>query len=69
MSNKGIVLNPNKILIAMANQNLSVSDLCKNADIFNGTYRRIMQCESVKPKTAGKIAKALNTKVEDLLED
>lgn len=69
MQAKGIVLNANAILLVMAEQGLTIGEFCKKADIFAGTYRRIMKGEEVKPKTAGKVAKALNVKVEDLLKD
>lgn len=65
----GIVLNSNKILLAMANQGLSIGEFCEKADIFAGTYRRMMKGEAIKPKTASKVAKALNVKVQDLLKD
>lgn len=66
---KGIVLNSNKVLLAMANQNMTIGKFCDKADIFSGTYRRMMKGAEIKPATAGKIAKALNVKVQDLLEE
>ncbi len=65
----GITLDSNKILLAMANQSLSIGEFCEKADIFAGTYRRMMKGEAIKPGTAGKVAKALNVKVQDLLKD
>ena len=53
----------------MANQSLSIGEFCEKADIFAGTYRRMMKGEAIKPGTAGKVAKALNVKVQDLLKD
>lgn len=69
MQAKGIVLNANAILLAMAENGLTIGEFCKKADIFAGTYRRIMKGEEVKPKTASKVAKALDLKVKDLLQD
>ena len=65
----GITLDSNKVLLAMANQGLSIGEFCEKASIFAGTYRRMMKGEAIKPKTASKVAKALNIKVEDLLKD
>lgn len=65
----GIVLDSNKILLAMANESLSIGEFCEKASIFAGTYRRMMKGEAIKPKTASKVAKSLNVKVQDLLKD
>lgn len=64
-----LILNPHKVNIAMANECLNPYDLCEKAGIQYGTYKRATQTGMVKPATAGKIAKALNVPVQDLLED
>lgn len=57
-----------KLELAMANTCMNAYDLCKAIEIQYQTYRRISNGGNCKPATAGKIAKALNVKVEDLLE-
>lgn len=43
-------------------------DLCKEVNIQYQTYRRISAGHNCKPATAGKIAKALNVPVEQLVD-
>lgn len=62
-----ITLNKEKVLIKMANKALSVKTLCEKAEIFNGTYRRMIKGAPISTATAGKVAKALGCKVEDLI--
>ena len=64
-----LVLDPNKVNIAMANECMNPYDLCQKMSIHYSSYQRITKGQSIKPATAGKIAKALNVKVQDLLED
>lgn len=64
-----IRLNTDKLLLAMAENCLNPYDLCQKANIQYATYKRATQTGSIKPATAGRIAKALNMNVKDLLED
>lgn len=64
-----IRLSTDKLILAMAEECLNPYDLCEKADIQYATYKRATQTGLIKPATAGKIAKALNVKVQDLLED
>ncbi|MCD7807930.1 MAG: helix-turn-helix transcriptional regulator [Erysipelotrichaceae bacterium] len=67
MKENGIVLNFDKVIIAIANADMSVKEFCDKANIYNGTYQRIKKGEWLKTKTISRIAKALNCKVEDLI--
>ncbi|MCC5910160.1 MAG: helix-turn-helix transcriptional regulator [Clostridiaceae bacterium] len=59
-----------KLLLAMANGCMTVGDLAKQAEISRvGLTSYISGKRNPKPATIGKIAKALNVKVEDLIEN
>lgn len=62
-------LNKNKVELAMAKACMNPYDLCRNAKMNYQTYQRVISKEgNCKPATIGKIAKALNARVEDLIE-
>ena len=58
-----------KVSLAMANKYTTPYELCEKMNIHYSSYYRITKGQSVKPATAGKVAKALNVKVQDLLKD
>lgn len=64
-----MTISKDKLLIALANACMNPYDLCKAVNIQYQTYRRIANGRSCKPATVGKIAKALNVDVTELLED
>lgn len=57
-----------KLELAMANACMNPYELCKLVDMQYQTYRRVSNGGNCKPATVGKIAKALNIKVENLIE-
>ncbi len=62
-------LDKSKVQIAMARECMNPYDLCRTASITYQTYQRVVsKGQTCKPATIGKIAKALNVKVEDLIE-
>ena len=67
--NSKLILDPIKLNIAMANECVNPYDFCEKVGIHYSSYQRIMKGQKVKTATAGKFAKALNVKVEDLLKD
>lgn len=67
MKNNLLTLDFDKVKIAMATNRYDVKTFCEKANIFDGTYRRISKGQAVSTSTVGKVAKALNVKVEDLL--
>ena len=63
-------LNTDKLLILIAEQCMNPYDLCEKADISYIVYHKTVTGKSKpKPATVGKIAKALNVSVKELLED
>lgn len=64
-----MVLNKKKLEVAMATACMNPYDLCKVSEIRYQTYQRIVSGKDAKPATVGKIAKALNTLVENLLAE
>ncbi len=62
-------INNSKLQIALANACMNPYDLCKAVNIQYQTYRRITAGSNCKTATVGKIAKALDCKVTELLED
>lgn len=64
-----MITNKRKLEIAMANACMNPYDLCKVAEIRYQTYQRITSGKDAKPATIGKIAKALNVPVENLIEE
>ncbi|GAA0806682.1 hypothetical protein GCM10008910_45400 [Faecalicatena orotica] len=63
-----MIVNKQKLQIAMANRCMSSNDLQSKSELPRGTYINVVTGKSVRPVTLGKIAKALNVPVEDLIE-
>lgn len=63
-----MIANKKKLEIAMANACMNPYDLCKTAEIRYQTYQRIITGKEAKPATLGKIAKALKTSVETIID-
>ena len=61
-------INKSKLLIAMANSCMNPLQLCKTAEVSYQTYQRMLN-HSAKPATIGKIAKALEVDVTELIEE
>ena len=57
-----------KLEMAMANDCLLTTDLCRIAEINCSTLSRIKSGKDANPSTVGKIAKALGIGVEKLIE-
>ena len=64
-----MIADKNKLNIAMARSCLSTYDLAKKANMPIPTLNNVTSGRSVKPATIGKIAKALNVDVTELIED
>ena len=58
-----------KVLIARANLCLSSKQLQEAAQMPRGTYLKVISGRSVRPETAGKIAKALGVDVTEILKN
>lgn len=61
-------ISQDKVQLLMAEQCMNPYDLCSAAGISYASYRRIMVAGGCKIATLGKIAKALNCKVTEILE-
>jgi DNA-binding Xre family transcriptional regulator len=62
-------LNIHKLQVSMANSCMSVNELAVQSEVSRIALSKIMNGKSnPKPVTVGKIAKALNSKVEDLID-
>ncbi|HBB28314.1 MAG TPA: hypothetical protein DC000_03520 [Clostridiales bacterium] len=65
-----MVINLDKLNLAIANRCLSVNELSAISGVNSVTLCRIRKgTQKARPKTVGKLARALKCKVEDLLED
>lgn len=58
-----------KLRLAMAQACMSVQELADAAEMPLPTLNGAIRGRSVRPKTIGKLARALNVPVEDLLEE
>lgn len=57
-----------KLYMIMAEKELTQIDIALKCRISAGRLSNIIYADSVKPKTVGKIAKALNVKIEEIIE-
>lgn len=61
-------ISQNKVQLLMAEKCMNPYDLCSSAGISYPSYRRIMREGGCKIATLGKIAKALECKVTEIIE-
>lgn len=61
-------ISQNKVQLLMAEKCMNPYDLCSSAGISYASYRRIMREGGCKIATLGKIAKALECKVTEIIE-
>jgi len=62
-------INKNRLNLAMANACMSINDLAEKSEISRISIGRFISGKTEpKPVTVGKLAKALNVKVEYLIE-
>jgi putative transcriptional regulator len=62
-------VNARNLELAMASACMNPYDLCKETNIQYQTYRRLMKGCNPKPATVGRIARALNVNVQEIIED
>lgn len=63
-----LIADKNKLKVAMARACFNTSDLAQKADMPLPTLKNVIAGRSVKPITLGKIARALNVDVTELIE-
>lgn len=62
-------LNRNKLLLAMANACITDNELCEKSSVSKPAFAKIKaNRQNPKPVTIGKLARALNVSVEELIE-
>lgn len=64
-----MIVDKKKLEVAMANACMNPTDLCKKVNMKYQLFYRVFTGNNCKPATVGKIAKALNVPVENLIED
>ncbi len=64
-----MIVSKKKLEVAMANACMNPTDLCKKVGMKYQLFYRVSTGNNCKPATVGKIAKALNTTVENLIEE
>lgn len=62
-------INNNKLDAALARQSKNKTDLAKEGVVSLTTFQRIGAGVDVKPKTVGKIARALDVDVSEIIEN
>ena len=64
-----MIVSKKKLELAMATACMNPHDLCKKVGMKYQLFYRVSTGNNCKPATIGKIAKALNTPVENLIEE
>lgn len=64
-----LVLSANKVHLIMAERCMNPYDLCSKAELSYTAYQRFIKTGGCKLSTLGKIAKALNVPVIEIIED
>lgn len=60
-------LDQKKFTIALAKAEMNLSDLARTIGVTRAAVGHYLKSDSIRPVTAGKIARALNVSVEDLI--
>ena len=63
-----MILSKQKIDIVMANRCMTSNELQEKSTLPRGTFLKVICGKNVRPVTAGKIAKALDVQVQELIE-
>lgn len=63
-----MVANKQKLNLAMANACMTSGELQHRSGLPRGTFLNVITGKNVRPATVGKIAKALNVPVENLID-
>ena len=64
-----LVVSTEKVQIKMAELCMNPYDLCSKAGISYSSYQRILKTGSCKLATLGKIAKALNSNITEIVKE
>lgn len=61
-------INRNRLECSMARKGLTVADIQRLAPISGTTFAKLRRGEEIRPDVAGKLAKVLDTQIENLTE-
>ena len=64
-----MIANREKALLAMARACMNATDISEKAQMPEMTVKNVLAGRSVKPRTLGRVARALGVDVTELLED
>lgn len=67
MEKNRIILDHDKVLLAIAETGKSMSELAKDAGVKRQYFTQLVNTYAFTPRAAGKLAKVLNTTVKDLI--
>lgn len=68
-SKSNFLVKKDKVQIKMAELCMNPYDLCSKAGISYSSYQRILKTGSCKLATLGKIAKALNSNITEIVKE
>lgn len=60
-------IDKRKLNMILADKCLTQSEAAEKSGLSSGRYNRIINAETVLPKTAGKIARGLGVHIEDII--
>lgn len=63
-----MIANKQKLQLAMAKSCLTSGDLQKKSGLPRGTFLNVIAGKNVKPATIGKVARAMNVDVTEIIE-
>lgn len=61
-------IDKQKLNVILAEKGLTIGEAAKKSGLSRGRYTLIINSESVRPKTAGKIAQGLGVHIEDIID-
>ena len=64
-----LTLSKKKILVLLAERGMTIADLAQRVKMAASNMSQLLNRGSCAPKTAGRIAAALNCRVQDVIED
>lgn len=61
-------IDKQKLNVILAEKGLTIGEAAKKSGLSRGRYTLIINSETLRPKTAGKIAKGLGVHIEDIID-
>lgn len=63
-----MTINRGNVYILLAQQEITITSFCKSAGFSRNRFYTVLNSKNITPKTAGRIAKALNVEVTEIIE-